>query len=211
MVSGQPDSCLPRFGILPFFSCEPDDVCKYGYRDDKTYWLSTIENESQHPAVPVSGTDIRPFISRCAVCLTKDLTMAVHSQRAAVIPDCPIGWRSLWVGYSFLMHTAAGEGGGQPLTSVGSCLDFFRAAPFIECVNDICDVSSNQLSFWLIGIPGGEDDQFSEPRRTVGSVDVLRQRISRCRSCVYGGDLYEDIIAEEAPEGVIPTNVFNKK
>ncbi|XP_019622227.1 PREDICTED: collagen alpha-2(IV) chain-like [Branchiostoma belcheri] len=199
------DSCIPRFGILPFFSCEPDDQCKYGYRDDKTYWLSTIDNAGQQPPVPISGTDIKPFISRCAVCLTKDLVMAVHSQRSAVTPDCPIGWRSLWIGYSFVMHTASGEGGGQQFSSPGSCMEYFRSAPFIECVSDICDVSANQLSFWLIGIPGGDDDQFTQPRRVVGKVDVLRQRISRCRVCEYASDLYETIVALEAPPGVIAT------
>ncbi|XP_019622229.1 PREDICTED: collagen alpha-2(IV) chain-like [Branchiostoma belcheri] len=209
MVQGRPDSCLPRFGILPFFSCEPDDVCKYGYRDDKTYWLSTFDTFEQQPKVPAEGTDIRQYISRCAVCITTNLVLAFHSQRASVIPDCPQGWRGIWTGYSFLMHTAAGEGGGQPLTSPGSCLDYFRSAPFIECVNDVCDVSSNQLSFWLIGIPGGEREQFNEPRRVVGKLDVLRQRISRCRVCVYNGGLYEEIVAKEAPPGVTATGVFN--
>jgi collagen type IV alpha len=41
--------------------------------------------------------------------------MAIHSQ-SIQIPNCPIGWSSLWIGYSFAMHTAGGaEGGGQSL------------------------------------------------------------------------------------------------
>jgi hypothetical protein len=41
--------------------------------------------------------------------------MAVHSQ-SIQIPNCPPGWSSLWIGYSFAMHTGAGaEGGGQSL------------------------------------------------------------------------------------------------
>ncbi|KAI8503157.1 PREDICTED: collagen alpha-2(IV) chain-like [Branchiostoma belcheri] len=184
----KPDSCVRRFSILPFFSCEPDDTCKYGYRDDKTYWLSTFDRYMDGPMAPLSGADIRRFVSRCAVCVTTSLVMAVHSQRSMLTPNCPDGWRSLWTGYSFLMHTASGEGGGQSLSLSGSCLDYFRAAPFIECVGDVCDVSSNQLSFWLISIPGGERDQFFRTQRVVGSVNVLKQRISRCRVCVYNGD-----------------------
>ncbi|TNN04306.1 hypothetical protein fugu_001335 [Takifugu bimaculatus] len=51
-----------------------------------------------------------------------------------MIPPCPYGWDSLWIGYSFVMHTSAGaEGSGQALASPGSCLEEFRSAPFIEC------------------------------------------------------------------------------
>lgn len=45
------------------------------------------------------------------------MVMAVHSQTIQ-IPQCPTGWSSLWIGYSFVMHTSAGaEGSGQALAS----------------------------------------------------------------------------------------------
>ena len=60
---------------------------------------------------------------RCSVCEASANVLAVHSQSSQV-PECPNGWSSLWIGYSFAMHTAAGaEGGGQSLSSAGSCLE----------------------------------------------------------------------------------------
>ena len=49
-----------------------------------------------------SGAQIEPYISRCAVCEAPSLTIAVHSQ-SDIVPDCPNGWESLWIGYSFVM------------------------------------------------------------------------------------------------------------
>lgn len=40
--------------------------------------------------------------SRCAVCEAPAMVMAVHSQTIQ-IPQCPNGWSSLWIGYSFVM------------------------------------------------------------------------------------------------------------
>ncbi len=42
------------------------------------------------------------FPSRCSVCEAPSQAVAVHSQDQT-IPTCPPGWRSLWIGYSFLM------------------------------------------------------------------------------------------------------------
>ena len=52
--------------------------------------------------MPVSEGDIQPFISRCVVCDAPANVIAIHSQ-TLVIPDCPTGWSSLWIGYSFAM------------------------------------------------------------------------------------------------------------
>ena len=54
-----------------------------------------------------------------------------------------------------MQHTGAGaEGGGQPLSSPGSCLEDFRASPFIECngARGTCHYFANTLSFWLATI-----------------------------------------------------------
>lgn len=39
---------------------------------------------------------------RCAVCEAPAMVIAVHSQ-TIMIPPCPRGWDSLWIGYSFVM------------------------------------------------------------------------------------------------------------
>lgn len=52
--------------------------------------------------MPVSGNEITPFISRCTVCDIQANVIAVHSQTIDV-PLCPLGWRGLWIGYSFAM------------------------------------------------------------------------------------------------------------
>lgn len=48
-------------------------------------------------------------------------------------------------------HTSSGAAGsGQALVSPGSCLEDFRASPFIECHGrGTCNYYSNSYSFWL--------------------------------------------------------------
>lgn len=143
---GLAGSCLARFSTMPFLYCNPGDVCYYASRNDKSYWLSTT---APLPMMPVAEEEIKPYISRCSVCEAPAVAIAVHSQDVS-IPHCPAGWRSLWIGYSFLMHTAAGdEGGGQSLVSPGSCLEDFRATPFIECNGGrgTCHYFANKYSF----------------------------------------------------------------
>lgn len=97
--SGLAGSCLPRFSTMPFLYCNPGDICYYASRNDKSYWLSTT---APLPMMPVEEGDIRPYISRCSVCEAPSVAIAVHSQDIT-IPQCPVGWRSLWIGYSFVM------------------------------------------------------------------------------------------------------------
>lgn len=84
---------------MPFLYCNPGDVCYYASRNDKSYWLSTT---APLPMMPVAEEEIKPYISRCSVCEAPAVAIAVHSQDVS-IPHCPAGWRSLWIGYSFLM------------------------------------------------------------------------------------------------------------
>lgn len=86
---------------------------------------------------------------------------------------------------SILQHTAAGaEGGGQSLASPGSCLEDFRATPFIECngPRGSCHYFANGLSFWLAIIDN--DHQFTAPVKAVYKAGELRSRISRCQVCI---------------------------
>lgn len=84
-----------------------------------------------------------------------------------------------------LQHTAAGAGGGgQSLASPGSCLEDFRATPFIECNGSrgTCHYFANTLSFWLATID--PDEQFTAPQRQTLKKDTSRGRISRCQVCI---------------------------
>lgn len=84
---------------MPFLFCDFNNVCNYASRNDKSYWLST---NSPIPMMPVEDTAIRQYISRCVVCEAPSNVIAVHSQSLNV-PECPEGWSSLWIGYSFVM------------------------------------------------------------------------------------------------------------
>jgi len=84
---------------MPFVFCDFNDVCNYASRNDKSFWLSTT---AALPMMPVSGSEITQFISRCTVCDVPANVIAVHSQTIDV-PLCPRGWRGLWIGYSFAM------------------------------------------------------------------------------------------------------------
>jgi len=92
-------SCIRRFSTMPFLFCGINDVCNYASRNDKSYWLST---NGPIPMMPVSEDAIRTHISRCTVCEAPTNVIAVHSQTLDV-PNCPNGWNSLWIGYSFVM------------------------------------------------------------------------------------------------------------
>ena len=99
---GKPGSCARRFNPLPFLMCQgrgEHGLCSYSFRNEYTYWLSTM-NDTFHGNVPTDQTE--DYVSRCAVCRIDAAVLAVHSQSADV-PDCPDDWISLWEGYSYLM------------------------------------------------------------------------------------------------------------
>ncbi len=87
-----------------------------------------------------------------------------------------------------LQHTGAGaEGTGQALQSPGSCLEDFRASPFIECHGTgTCNYYATTLSFWLSVVD--RRDQFVKPRPETIKAGSLRQKISRCIVCIRGNN-----------------------
>lgn len=99
LLSGLAGSCLPVFNTMPFAYCNINQVCYYASRNDKSYWLASA---AALPTAPLAEEEIRPYISRCAVCEAPAQAVALHSQDQD-IPPCPLNWRSLWIGYSFLM------------------------------------------------------------------------------------------------------------
>ena len=98
LLLGQAGSCMRLFSTMPFSFCNMG-TCDYASRNDKSYWLSTTASV---PMMPVADQDIQQHISRCVVCEAPSPAVAVHSQDNSN-PFCPPNWRSLWVGYSFLM------------------------------------------------------------------------------------------------------------
>lgn len=99
LSSGWAGSCVQRFSTMPFLFCNMNNVCNYASRNDRSYWLST---SAPIPMMPVVENEIEPYISRCVVCDVPNNVIAIHSQ-TVTIPECPRGWSSLWIGYSFVM------------------------------------------------------------------------------------------------------------
>ncbi|KAG8229547.1 hypothetical protein J437_LFUL009021 [Ladona fulva] len=173
---------MQRFSVMPFLFCNLNNVCNYASRNDYSYWLSTAEPMPMM-MTPIPARDIKKYISRCSVCETTTRVIAVHSQSIS-IPSCPSGWEELWIGYSFLMSTDSGaEGSGQSLVSPGSCLEDFRASPFIECHGlGRCNYFATAHSYWLATVE--ESQMFSRPRQQTLKAGDLRTRIGRCAVCL---------------------------
>merc|ERR1711881_436942 len=144
--------------------------------------------------------------------------IAVHSQDDD-LPTCPDEWTNTWNGYSFIMHTGAGSGGGgQSLQSPGSCLETFRATPFIECHGrGTCNYFASTFSFWLATVE--ESGQFAKPANEVLKAGNLRSRVSRCSVCSRSSSIsmedeefeeYEEPLPiQKSPEVVEPFNTQN--
>lgn len=98
-------------------------------------------------------------------------------------------------------HTAAGnEGGGQSLSSPGSCLEDFRTTPFIECngARGTCHYFANKHSFWLTSV----DKSFhSEPAAETLKAGQLLSRISRCQVCMK--NLWETFTVTPTQNGAL--------
>jgi collagen type IV alpha len=164
-----------------------NEQCDLASRNDYSYWLSTSEAIPQDMK-DIQGSDVEKYISRCSVCETDNTVMAFHSQ-SQEIPECPAGWGEgshnmpMWTGYSFIMHTGTGgHGGGQSLSSPGSCLEIHRAAPFIECHGrGTCNYFANTYSFWLTTLE--QADQFKAPEEYTLKTGNLFSRVSRCSVC----------------------------
>lgn len=75
-------------------------------------------------------------------------------------------------------------GGGQSLQSPGSCLEDFRATPFIECngAKGHCHFYETMTSFWMVTLE--EHEQFQRPEQQTIKAGYLRTRVSRCAVCV---------------------------
>lgn len=193
---GSAGSCPRMFSPMPFMFCDLNEQCNVASRNDYSYWLSTSESMPM-TMENIKGQDLEKYISRCSVCETESKVMAVHSQDDE-IPECPNNWDSLWMGYSFVMHTGAGsQGGGQSLSSPGSCLETFRSSPFIECHGrGTCNYFASTYSFWLTTV--NSNQQFAKPVSETLKSGNLRSRISRCQVCRRAIDSVSGYISSPA-------------
>ena len=145
---GKAGSCVEKFDPMPFMTCNGDGVCINSLRNAESYWLSALVYYDDKFKDMLCKEEVRQYISRCAVCVAKGPVIAIHAQGNEV-PSCPSswngGWKELWNGYSFLMHTEGAMGGGQQLESPGSCLPEYRSYPYIECNADgNCHIFGNK-------------------------------------------------------------------
>lgn len=78
-------------------------------------------------------------------------------------------------------------GGGQSLSSSGSCLKDFRTIPFVECNGKgNCQNFPREFSFWMAVIEDSE--QFQKPKsQTLQDGNSQSKRVSRCQVCIDWG------------------------
>jgi integrin beta 8 len=178
---GRVGSCVKRFNTMPSSHCNRDSTCSRASRNGKSYWLTTSA------AIPTMAIDVNQaemYISKCAACEAPGTIFALHSQTMET-PECPANYNALWLGYSFLQHTSDGNGGGgQDLMSPGSCLEDFRATPFIECTGarGTCQYFANSLSFWMRTIEPSNEFQDPQLQAFKGRLNG-RNQVSRCAVC----------------------------
>jgi integrin beta 8 len=179
---GSAGSCLEDFQLMPFMQCSSSDVCRHGVRTDKSFWLAVNKDA---PLKPMNDEDtIKPYISRCAVCIGTSYVLARHSFTSTA-PDCPDDFSAMWTGYSYVMVTSSGtSGGGQDLSSAGSCLENFFLPTFIECLGrGTCSYYINNLDYWLAQkqpvIPGmwGMGNVYN------GMDVIMNNGVARCTVC----------------------------
>lgn len=70
--------------------------------------------------------------------------------------------------------------------SPGSCLEDFRAAPFLECQGrqGTCHFFANEYSFWLTAVKPQLQFSAAPAPDTLKESQAQRQKISRCQVCV---------------------------
>lgn len=169
---------------MPVLRCQ-FDVCTYAASNDKSYWLAT---NKERPMMPPEGNAITQYISRCKVCEAPGNVIAIHSQ-SSKLPSCPdtMHWKELWSGYSFALHTGAGaQGGGQSLSSPGSCLQHFNNMPFIECTGGggSCNFHAGKYSFWLVASDKVDNYQSGKQSTLTLKSGGQKAYISRCVVCM---------------------------
>ena len=100
-----------------------------------------------------------------------------------------------------LQHAVGAMGGGQQLSSPGSCLEQFRLNPYIECNSrGECHFFSDKFSFWLVSIDGPTNHNLDMQGQTFKAAHLL-DKIGRCRVCALGRAADDGYQSDEAGSG----------
>ena len=69
--------------------------------------------------------------------------------------------------------------------SPGSCLEDFRATPFIECngAKGTCHYFANKYSFWLTTVEANREFGHYPPQQETLKEGQQHARVSRCQVC----------------------------
>lgn len=180
---GSAGSCAESFQTVPMMQCSGGDVCQHGVRTDKSFWLST-DNSMDTPKPMNNLDEMMGFISRCNVCGGPSKIVARHSFDSS-IPECPSGFHQIWNGYSYLMVTSSGaSGGGQTLSSAGSCLEDFYLPTFIECLGrGTCSYYIDNIDFWLAQTQDVQPGMWGMGNVYSGIATILDEGVARCSVC----------------------------
>ena len=80
-----------------------------------------------------------------------------------------------------LQHAVGAIGGGRPLSSPGSCLEEFRATPYMECNGrGECHYFQDKFSYWLVNVEARED-----PVGRVIKAGETFYHVGRCKVCMF--------------------------
>ncbi|KAK2709138.1 hypothetical protein QYM36_012957, partial [Artemia franciscana] len=106
-----------------------------------------------------------------------------HSQ-SRQIPECPIGTKKMWDGFSLSHFVGDHLSQDQDLGQPSSCLQVFNPMPFIFCSSrnssETCNYASrNDYSYWL----STENGQRRSTRFTNIEGDEIKNYVSRCSVC----------------------------
>lgn len=83
-------SCVPQFGFLR------------SSRNVYSRWKAAVlDNKSAvHGDSALEEAAAQKMVSRCSVCEVEGSVLTRHSM-TTVLPECPEGWESMWVGFSY--------------------------------------------------------------------------------------------------------------
>jgi len=158
---------------MPIYVCS-GLKCQYAAREHKSFWLTTESFDLIDQDNVLTGYDIKPHVSRCAVCEVKTKPLIVHSMTQEQ-PDCPSGFEQLWNGHSFISNL---ENGGkihsQDLMSAGSCMQEVIDDPILECDRAGCAQKNDAEGSWLSAII--EDES---------ACSKTSDYISKCSVCMH--------------------------
>ncbi len=101
-------------------------------------------------------------------------------------------------------------GGGQQLSSPGSCLESFRVNPYIECNSrGECHYFSNKYSYWLVTL-AGVPTYNTKVNGSVLKAGQYLDRVSRCTVCILDSLVKEEEEKDHIMNDIPPIEASQK-